>query len=238
MLGERLTGVYLRGSLALGDFDPETSDIDFLAATAVAITEKQFSLLQDLHARIADRPNPYAKELEGAYIDVQSLRRYRPNEKFPTIARGESLQWAEHGANWVLERWAVREHGISLWGPEPRTLIDPVSTEDIRRAVSVRLQDWSEWAEWASDMEHPAWLLPLSHKAYVVETMCRALYTLETGGLCSKRHAVDWACAMLPDPWRRLVRQSRAWSTNLAIPERSVISEVARFVRWAASMAD
>jgi len=233
-LGEQLVGVYLRGSLAMGDFNPDTSDVDFLAVTAQPITEEQFFLLKDFHARLADRPNAYAKELEGAYIDLHSVKRYRPGEKFPTIARGEELRWAEHGANWVLERWTVREHGIPLLGPDPRTLIDPVSTEDIRRAVSARLPDWSEWA---SDLDHPAWHLPLSHKAYVVETMCRALYTLETGGLCSKRQAVDWACETVPDPWRRLAQRSRAWRTNPSAPAPEEIREAARFVQWVASRA-
>jgi predicted nucleotidyltransferase len=32
-LGQRLTGFYLYGSLSLGDFDPPSSDIDFIIAT-------------------------------------------------------------------------------------------------------------------------------------------------------------------------------------------------------------
>ena len=34
ILGEGLVGLYLYGSLATGDFDRESSDIDFVAATA------------------------------------------------------------------------------------------------------------------------------------------------------------------------------------------------------------
>ena len=34
VLGSELIGFYLDGSLALGDFDPETSDVDFIAAVA------------------------------------------------------------------------------------------------------------------------------------------------------------------------------------------------------------
>ena len=32
-LGEQMVGLYLYGSLASGDFDPQTSDIDFLVVT-------------------------------------------------------------------------------------------------------------------------------------------------------------------------------------------------------------
>jgi len=36
-LGENLVGLYLRGSLALGDFIPETSDLDILAITETLV---------------------------------------------------------------------------------------------------------------------------------------------------------------------------------------------------------
>ena len=57
--------------------------------------------------------------LEGPYIDRAAARRFRPGEHHPTIYRGEEFRWAEHKANWVLERWTVRELGITLLGPDP-----------------------------------------------------------------------------------------------------------------------
>ncbi len=38
-LGDNLCGVYLRGSLALGDFVPATSDVDVLAVTEQPVSE-------------------------------------------------------------------------------------------------------------------------------------------------------------------------------------------------------
>ena len=38
VLGGELIGFYLDGSLALGDFDPETSDVDFIDAVARQLT--------------------------------------------------------------------------------------------------------------------------------------------------------------------------------------------------------
>lgn len=40
-LGENLVGLYLRGSLALGDFIPETSDLDVLAIAETLVTETE-----------------------------------------------------------------------------------------------------------------------------------------------------------------------------------------------------
>lgn len=235
VVGDNLVGVYLRGSLALGDFDPDTSDIDFLVATELPVSAELLAGLEDFHARIAKFPGPYARELEGAYMDREGLRSFQAGRSYPTLYRGEELRLAVHRMNWVLERWTVREHGIALTGPEPRTLIAPISKDQLRLAVSVRLRDWADWCKRVDD---PAWRLPLNHIAYVVETMCRALYTQACGELCSKRRAVEWALGMLPVPWSSLAEQSRRWRTdNRTIPDNQIIDEARRFVLWAAAEA-
>jgi len=105
----------------------------------------------------------------------------------------------------------VRECGVTLLGPNPKTLIDPISSRELLQAVRSRLSDWADWAQQPDD---PDWLLPRSHKAYVVETMCRALYTLEHGELSSKSQAVEWAVEALPEPWRSTVERSQKWRTD------------------------
>lgn len=229
-----LVAVYLRGSLALGDFDPAASDLDFFAITERRVSDTEFASLAALHTHLDHLPNRYAAELEGPYIDRAAARRFQPGQRHPTIGRGEALSWHEHGYNWVLERWAVREHGLTLLGPTPKTLIDPVTPDDIRAAVRLRLPDWAVWASQPDD--DPEWLLPLAHKAYVVETMCRALCTLSTGALSSKPQAVAWALANLPEPWRTTVERSQTWhSDNTLNP--TIVPEVCRFVLWTAAQA-
>ena len=230
-LSDNLVGVYLRGSLATGDFDPITSDLDFLAITEHPVSDTEFVALIALHERLGKLPNRYGDQLEGAYIPRADVRRFQPREQHPTIYRGEPLVWGEHRDNWVLERWVVREHGVTLLGPDPRTLIDPVTPDDLRSAVRTRLKDW---ADWANDPDDPEWLLHRGHKAYVVETMCRALYTLKHGELPTKPRAVAWALETLPEPWRSTVERSQAWRTDNTL-DRSLAPKVQRFVRWAAS---
>ncbi|WP_307309868.1 aminoglycoside adenylyltransferase domain-containing protein [Neobacillus driksii] len=234
-IGENLVGIYLRGSLALGDFDPKTSDIDFLVVINDTITEEKFANLSVFHSQLASFPNQYALDLEGAYIDLDALKRYRAGEIHPTIYRGGGLQWGEHRINWVLERWTVREHGITLIGPDPKKLIEPISVEELYSAVLVRLRDW---VDYANQLDDPTWRLPLSHKAYVVETMCRVMFTLDCGDICSKPHAILWALETFPEPWRSLVERSQSWRIdNVTSPDVNIISEVMRFVHWVASKA-
>jgi predicted nucleotidyltransferase len=234
-LSANLVGVYLRGSLVMGDFRPESSDIDLLAVTEQLVSDAEFARLAALHSLISQSDHPFAQRLEITYIDRAGLRRYQPGRRFPTLGQGEgeTLQWTEHLSNWVLERWMVREHGISLFGPPPKTLIDPIEAEEFYGVVRARLQDW---VEWASDINDPEWHWPRSHKAYVVETMCRALYTLAHGEIGSKPHSAAWARQTLPEPWRSLVERSQSWRTDNTLDD-SLIIPVRAFVMWTAERA-
>ena len=234
-LGDNLLGFYLRGSLALGDFDPETSDVDILVVTHHPVSDAEFEALTQLHARIPAGHGADAHHYEISYIDRASLKRFAPGERrHPTTGTDWPFGWAEHRDNWVLERWTVREHGVALLGPDPKTLIDPISPEELLRAARARLPGW---ARWAAHPDNPEWLPRRSHQAYVVETMCRALHTLALGEVSTKPQAVAWALETLAEPWRSLVRRSQAWRADDA-DDASTVPEVLRFVRWAASQAE
>ncbi|MBN1584612.1 MAG: DUF4111 domain-containing protein [Anaerolineae bacterium] len=229
-LQDNLVGIYLRGSLATGDV-LETSDVDILVATERPINDHEFTELKALHSRIASLPNAYANRIEIAYIDRAALRRFRSGLRHPTLGQGETLAWSEHHNNWILERWTLREFGMALHGPDPKTLIDPIPTEDLVGAVRHRLDDW---VEWANDVDDPDWQLPRSHKAYVVETMCRALYTLTCGTLPGKVQAVAWALETLPEPWLTLVKCSQVWRTDDTV-DLAINPQVRQFVLWVGS---
>lgn len=229
-LGKNLAGVYLRGSLATGEFI-DTSDLDFLVVTKSPVSDPEFAALVELHARLAALPNKYANRLEGAYIDRLALKRFQPGQRHPTVESESPLRWQDHGYQWKLERWVLRERGVSLLGPNPRSLIDPISAEDLRDAVRARLRDWVKWAAQPDD---PEWLPPRSHQAYVVETMCRALYTLVFGDLVSKQRAAAWAVSALPEPWRGMVESSVAGRADTA-PAPASVPDVLRFVEWVAA---
>lgn len=229
VLGEKLLGVYLRGSLVTGDFDPQSSDVDLFCVVSERLSNAEFDALARMHERLGARPHPYAREVELAYVPRESARRWRPGEIHPTLGRGERLQWKEHGGNWLLERAVLVRAGQTLHGPPPGEFIDPVPDEDIRQAVLARLKDWRDFAQTPAD---PAWQGGRGHAAYCIETICRALHTLNTGELSSKPAAVAWAMAYLPQPWRRLVETARAWRNDSAF-DSEANRQAQAFIVWA-----
>ena len=62
-LGNSLVGVCLRGSLAMEDFIPETSDIDVLAVTERPVSDGEYAALVDLHAALAPCTSPVCPSL-------------------------------------------------------------------------------------------------------------------------------------------------------------------------------
>ena len=62
VLAGRFVGMYLHGSLALGDFDRH-SDVDFVVALDTTLDDAQLASLQALHARIYALESPWARHL-------------------------------------------------------------------------------------------------------------------------------------------------------------------------------
>jgi predicted nucleotidyltransferase len=234
-LGENLLGFYLRGSLALGGFDPETSDVDVLVVTERPVSEAEFETLDRLHTRIRPRENEYDRSYEVSYVDQASLKRFEWGERrHPTVGSDWAFGWAEHRDNFVLERWVVRERGVVVAGPDPKTLIDPISADDLRAAVVGELHVRME--HWAGGEDPPAWLGTRYYQAFEIETLCRALYTLEMSALSTKRQAVEWALQTLPEPWHALVEWSREYHADKTA-DGAKIPQIMRFARWAAARA-
>jgi len=115
------------------------------------------------------------------------------------------------GSDWIIQRHVVREFGVVLEGPAPKTLVDFVSPDDIRGAVLGILREW-----WFPMLNDPSWLRDhdSAYRAFAVITMCRVLHALEHGAIVSKPEAIRWAEAKLEDKWRDLIERSAAASQH------------------------
>lgn len=207
ILAERFVGMYLYGSLALGDFVPERSDIDFLVVTDNELSDDLVSELCLMHEGIAADGSRWSRELEGSYIPKASLRRYDPaNARHPHIDREGTLQVEQHDSDWVIQRHVLREWGVTLAGPPPHTLIDPISQDDLRAALVALMRGW-----WGPMRHDPFRLRHSDYQAYAVLTMCRVLYTMQHGTIVSKSVAARWAQEALAARWRPLIERALAW---------------------------
>jgi hypothetical protein len=94
ILGKRFIGLYLHGSLACGDFNLQTSDIDFLVVTDKRLPEEISSALKGMHAHLFASGLPWSQKLEGAYIPKDDLRRHDPaHAPVPWLGWMVTLLW-------------------------------------------------------------------------------------------------------------------------------------------------
>ncbi|MDQ6693547.1 MAG: DUF4111 domain-containing protein [Chloroflexota bacterium] len=228
ILGPHFVGMYLEGSLANDAFD-EASDIDFIVVTDQDVTEDLFLALQAMHDRIALFDARWGFELEGSYVAQQALRRHVPfsdlqtgghqvnahahptyplHPIYPNIERGqgERLKMAPHDEAWLVHLAILRERGITLAGPPPQSLVDPVTPGELRQAMLHVLRDWP-----APLLQEPERLGVWGLHTYVVVTLCRMFYTLHYGTVASKATAARWAQETLDREWQPLIERAWAW---------------------------
>ena len=233
VLGDTFCGAYLHGSFATGEAD-EFSDVDFVVVTHEELTAEQERGVQLLHRRLYTLGSPWAQHLEGSYIPRRQLRRVDWSQRpFLFLDNGASELVRDSHCNTAVVRWLLREQGVTLAGPDPKTLVDPVSASDLRREALTRIRDYADWAsEPDDDRPMSRWKQP-----YLVLTFCRLLFTLVEGGVASKRRAAEWALRALDPEWAPLIRQAIAdradpWERAHQAAEPDAAARTLRFARY------
>ena len=205
ILSDNFVGAYLQGSFAVGDAD-EHSDCDFIIVMDRELSEDHLRELRPLHKRIYDIDKEWAKHLEGSYFPKAMLRDFAHS--------GRDLWYVDHGStvmersshcNTVIVRWILRERGVVLVGPEPSTLIDPISADVLRRAILASINDSGH-----EILTHPDRYRNRFYQGYIVLQYCRKLHNLHVGEAGSKRQGAEWAKRNLDQCWVDLI--DRAWA--------------------------
>lgn len=226
LLGQRFVGLYLYGSLASGEFNPATSDVDFLVVTTDEIPSALLPALEAMHAKLAAGPNKWAQKLEGCYLPLPALRRLNPADAPRPCVNEEQFYLARQESDWVIQRHILREHGVAVAGPSLQAWIDPVRPDELRQAVAGILREW--WLPLIEGSDPR--LLRSDYQAHAVLTMCRALHTLQFGAIVSKPAAARWAQATLVEPWPALVERALAWRPGETLGD---FDATLAFVRYA-----
>lgn len=224
-LREQFIAMYVHGSLASGDFNPQRSDIDFVVVTAGTLPNDMLVSLENMHARISASDLKGVTKLEGIYIPKDAIRRYDPkNAWHPALRAEEGFAMDGLGSDWVIQLHTIREQGLVLAGPAPQTLIDTIQPEELRLASLKTLKEW-----WVPQLMDHSLLRRDEYQAYAVLTMCRVLYTLHYGRIVSKSSAAIWALKNLTDTWAVLIQGALDWQPGVTWNK---LNETLDFIRY------
>jgi predicted nucleotidyltransferase len=233
ILGSQLRGMYLVGSLAGGDFDLNSSDLDIIVVTDGALSDDRVAALRDFHTRFGASDSPFAERLEAVYIPQDDLRRpASATTAYPQVERDRPFFVEPLEPGWSVQRYTLREHGVVIAGPAPRELLDPVNPDELRREGAIIVQTWLDQA-----VHDPTWLdwaRPRPYFAFVVATLCRLLYTLKTGNVASKPAATRWAQQTLGNQWADFIARSWAARHEDGEPSTDDMDTLVALIRYTA----
>jgi streptomycin 3"-adenylyltransferase len=202
VMKDNLAGIYLHGSLAMGCFHPDRSDVDLLVIAKQPMTTEakksianQILLLDGelpvgrgielsivLEAQLTDfvYPTPF----EFHYSDYHK-ERYREDENY--ICGG--FEDSDLAAHFVV----TYHRGIALYGEPFPSVCRPIDRKYYMQSI-------------LSDVESAADNIGASPVYYVLN-LCRVLHYLKEGLVSSKKEGGEWGAQALPAEFRDMVNQ-------------------------------
>ncbi|MFC3889998.1 hypothetical protein ACFOWZ_00815 [Lentzea rhizosphaerae] len=234
-----VTGFYLVGSVAFGDFQPHggkgrlstASDVDFVAVTdrRVEPESREMAALAEAHARTAARfPRPH---FDGAVLTWSDLA--AGPDRCPDVPCAQEGRFVPSGRSGInpVTFCELAWHGIRVRGPEPVD-VDLRADLDALRAFTVdNLRTyWRPW--WRQKRQRRALSLAIGLTAWfpvwAVLGVSRLHHVLATGEMTSKTGAGRYAQATFDPRWQRIVAESLSLRTGGAEGRRSYRDPLAR----------
>ena len=211
IIGEKLTGVYLHGSLAMECFNPDKSDIDLIIIIEEKISDEQKMAFME---RVVDlNKQAPAKGLEMSIV----LRKYCNPFLYPTPFElhfsPTHLQWfSDAPQNYVQNMRGddkdlaahftiIRQYGITLYGEKTENVFAEVPRQNYIDRILEDVQGSRE-----EILEQPM---------YITLNLCRVLAFLKDGLYLSKQEGAQWAMKHLSAEYAPIISDAlTCYETN------------------------
>lgn len=225
ILGENLIGLYLFGSLAYGDFNPDSSDIDVVAMIDHKLNPKALAAIKEMHKTIGEFYLTWQERLECSYTPIAMLKvTLPPLEPRPYYGGGIFYDAAPYGNEWIINNYLLYEHGVTLLGVDFKTLMQPINILDVQKACIRDL-----FAEWEPKISDAAWLNNSHYQAYLVLNLCRILYTVMCAKTGTKKVSAEWVKNKFGSAWHPLIDAAQQWKYGMTV---SFKKETIAFLRF------
>ncbi len=214
VLGEQFCGFYLFGSLSTGDFNLESSDIDFLFTTNDKLPDEMVAALEKMYFDLEEFDPKWWYKLEGSFTPQADMYRYDPEKgPYPTVHEGK-FYLAGHESHWIIQRHLLLKNAVIVEGEAPKNFIAPVSVDDLHGALRSFLDEW-----WIPMLENPVKLDAQEYQAYAILTMCRMLCTFENNEIASKPVSARWVQEKFLE-WHNLIDWAMEWKEEDSFPDK------------------
>lgn len=215
IIGNKVTGIYLHGSMAMNCFNPDKSDIDLLIVIESDITDVQkmefmkrvaklnaqapikgleISIVKREYCKHFVYPTPF--EL---HFSLMHLHWFRDNpENYVVSMKGEDKDLAAHFT-------IINRCGIVLYGEQIENVFEEVPKKDYVDSIWVDVKDARE------NIAHD----PIN----ITLNLCRVLAFLKEDLCLSKQQGSAWGIAHMPKKYHPFILQALdCYKTNRIMP--------------------
>ena len=207
----RIRGLYLTGSVALDDYRPGRSDIDFVAVSDTALERSELEVLQRVHAELR-RAMPQrtgGPKLDGVYLTWADLAAAPVGLSSAYCLRGRFEAKGDFAINPVTWR-TLHRHPVALRGPAQPVvhhddqMLREWCRESLRRywgSYVRQARGWGMYRLYSLNRELAVWGVLGASRPHA---------TIRTGEMISKTAAGTYALEVFPSRWEPIVRDAIA----------------------------
>ena len=204
---ESLVGTYLHGSLAMGCFNPVSSDIDVLIVVELKLSLEDKRTLGDSFIELVEKFPANKIELSVVTLDALSDFRYPTpyelhfsNENLEDFTNVDfDLMKSRDDKDLAAHFVIIKNRGICLYG-EPVTKVFPDVADEYYLKSIAQDFDWS-YNNVINGQEDGTCSVP----TYAVLNTCRVLAFIKYGLVASKAEGGAWAIEHLPKEYAPLI---------------------------------
>lgn len=189
IMGEKLTGIYLHGSMAMGCFNAKKSDIDLIVIVEDGISDTQKMQFMERVVRL-NKQAP-AKGLEISIVKREYCNPFAYPTPFELHFSPAHLQWFRDDPQGYIEDMngvdidlaahfsIINHYGIVLYGEAVEEVFAAVPKKDYVDSICADIKNAAE-----DITDDPV---------YVILNLCRVLAFLKDGLYLSKEEGGKWA---------------------------------------------
>lgn len=199
IIGNNLVGIYLYGSLAMGCFQPRSSDIDLILIVKERLTEEESRKIIEYLKRTCSKDRP----IEMSIIALDNVQ----NPQYPILVDLHYEYWGNvfenEKDNEILSNlYTTRKRGFCVWGAPISDVFSKIPAQYHLRSVIEDIEHTRRYLH-----ENPE-SIGYDAAVYWVLSSCRVLAFIREEKVLSKLEGGQWGLANLPEEYYNLVEQA------------------------------